>query len=101
MSRGNRSKTTRLLELIGMAEQKKPSKTVLFFSAKHLPKIRKKTIRGEIWNTSPAVGENLQKATSPELALVYELPKTVTIPVQKSNFTKSLPKMTNASRIRT
>ena len=37
---------------------------------------RAKKICGEIWNTSPALGENIKKAASSELARAYELQKT-------------------------
>jgi hypothetical protein len=51
-----------------------------------LPKIEARQIRGEIWDTSPALGENLQKSMSPELARVYELQKTGTTLVPKLFF---------------
>jgi hypothetical protein len=53
-----------------------------------LPKSREQKIGGEIWNPSPASRESLQKEMSPELARVYELPKTVTILLQKLKFHK-------------
>ena len=66
---------TRPLEFIGMAEEKYPSKKVLTFFVKLSPKIKANKFRGEIWNTSPALGENLDKSMFSELARVYELKK--------------------------
>jgi hypothetical protein len=57
-----------------------------------LPKIEARKIRGEIWDTSPALGENLQKSMSPELARVYELQKTGTTLVPKLIFYKIISK---------
>ncbi len=61
---------------------------MLGFFCETFAKNRSKKFRGEIWNTSPALGKNIKKAASSELACVYELQQIGATLVQKLNLRK-------------